>query len=279
MKLKKKSAVTETRRLMNRETAFFALRSCRVRVCSWTQLPPYLCRWFSMIGVCRRTSGWHALLLTHFFPATGQIMGFTLETGIFCLVPDRKIPVGYCFGCCCFIFGTSPGYEMGDDKSEEAANRRRGLLKKVCSQERAVTVVDDYSWSDSTSVRKPILYETECPCPFCLVPRHVIGTQQSHFVSMALTYWYHYAPLISPHGNRVRVIGLKMVSVPIMSRSLNSSLFTLHSSLFTLNLEPWTLNLEPSTLNLEPWTLNLEPWTLNLEPWALSLEPWALPWT
>jgi hypothetical protein len=47
---------------------------------------------------------------------------------------------------------------MGDDKSEEAADRRRGLLKKVCSQERAVSwFPDDCPWSDSTSVRKPIL--------------------------------------------------------------------------------------------------------------------------
>ncbi len=148
--------VLEIRNLMHRGTAFFALRSCRVRVCSWTQLPPYLCRWFWKIGVYRRTSGWHALLLKHLLPATGQIMGFTLETGIFCLVSDRKICVSCCFDCCCFIFCTSPpGYEMGDDKSEEAADRRRGLLKKVCSMERAVSVT--FPWSDSTS-RKPILW-------------------------------------------------------------------------------------------------------------------------
>jgi hypothetical protein len=85
-------------------------------------------------------------------------MGFTLETGIFCLVPDRKIPIGYCCDCCCFIFCTSPpGYEMGDDKSEEAAGRRRGLLKQVCLQESAVSVSINSPWSDSTSVRKPIL--------------------------------------------------------------------------------------------------------------------------
>ncbi len=166
-KLPKKSAsslkilpepVPETRKLMLRGTAFFALRSCRVRVCSWTQLPPYLCRWFWKIGVCRRTSGWHALLLKHLLPATGQIMGFTLETGIFCFVPDGEISVGYCFDCCCFIFCTSPPrYEPGDDKSKEAADRRRGLLKKACSQERAVNVVNpNYPWSDSTSLRKPI---------------------------------------------------------------------------------------------------------------------------
>ncbi len=86
-------------------------------------------------------------------PATGQIMGFTLETGIFCLVPDGEIPVGYCFDRCCFIFCTSPpGYEWGD---EESADRRRGLLKKVCSQERAVGSIAE--WSDSTSVRKPTM--------------------------------------------------------------------------------------------------------------------------
>ena len=80
-------------------------------------------------------------------------MGFTLETGIFCLVHDRKIPVGYYFGCCCFIFGTSPpGYNPGDDESEEAADRRRGLLKKVCSQERAVGLNPNVPWSDSSSV-------------------------------------------------------------------------------------------------------------------------------
>jgi hypothetical protein len=85
-------------------------------------------------------------------------MGFTLETGIFCLVPDPKIPVGYCFDFCCLIFGTSPqGYEPGDEISEEAADRRRGLLKKVCSQERAVGFVKEYPWSDSTFVRKKIL--------------------------------------------------------------------------------------------------------------------------
>ncbi len=165
-KLQKKSAsslmvipepVLEIRNLMHRGTVFFALRSCRVRVCSWTQLPPYLCLWFWKIGVCRRTSGWHALSLKHRIPTTGQIMGFTLETGVFCLIPDVVIPVGFCFDCCCFIFCTSPpGYEMGDDESEEAANRRRGLLKKICSQERAVSNSPNYPWSDSTSVRKPI---------------------------------------------------------------------------------------------------------------------------
>ncbi len=172
MQLQKKSAsslllllivkpepVLGTRKLMHRGTVFFALRSCPVRVCSWTRLPPYLCRWFWKIGVCRRTSGWHALLLKHLLPATGQIMGFMLETGIFCcLVPDRKIPIGYCFGCCCFIFGTSPPvYEMGDAKSEEAADRRRGLLKKVCSQERVISIRSNRPWSDSTSFRKPVL--------------------------------------------------------------------------------------------------------------------------
>jgi hypothetical protein len=103
-------------------------------------------------------------------------MGFTLETGISCLVsdgeipvgysfdcciifgtspPDGEIPVGYSFDCCCFIFGTSPpGYESGGDESEEA---RRGLLKKVCSQERAISYNINRTWSDSTSVRKPIL--------------------------------------------------------------------------------------------------------------------------
>ncbi len=75
---------------MHRGTAFFALQSCRVRVCSWTRLPPHLCRWFWKIGVCRRTSGWHALSLKHLLPAAGQIMGFTLETGIFCLFPGRR---------------------------------------------------------------------------------------------------------------------------------------------------------------------------------------------
>jgi hypothetical protein len=83
-------------------------------------------------------------------------MGFTLETGILCLVSDRKTPVGCCFDCCYFIFDTSPpGYEPGDEKSEEAADRRRGLLKKVCSQERAVGSLAE--WSESTSVLKPIL--------------------------------------------------------------------------------------------------------------------------
>ncbi len=91
------------RKLLHRGTAFFALRSCRVRVCSWIRLPPYLCQWFWKIGVCQRTSGWHAPLLKHFTPAAGQIMGFTLETGLFCLVPNGEIPVGYCFDCCCFI--------------------------------------------------------------------------------------------------------------------------------------------------------------------------------
>ena len=143
---------------MRRGSVFFALRSCRVRVCSWTQLPPYLCRWFWKIGVCRRTSGWNALSLKQLIPATGQIMGFTLETGIFCFVPDGEIPVGYCFDCCCFIFCTSPpGYETGDDKSEEAADRRRGLLKNVCSQERVVGLNPNFPWSDSSSVWKPIL--------------------------------------------------------------------------------------------------------------------------
>jgi hypothetical protein len=80
-------------------------------------------------------------------------MGFTKETGMFCLVPDEEIPVGYSFGCCRFIFCTSPpGYEAGDDKSEEAADRRRGLLKKACSQERAVSFNIKLPWSDSTSV-------------------------------------------------------------------------------------------------------------------------------
>ncbi len=109
--------------------------------------------------MCRRTSGWHANL-NSFLTATGQIMGCTWETGIFCLVPDGEIPVGCCFDCCCFIFCTSPpGYGPGDEKSEEAADRRRGLLKKACSQERAVNVVNaaGFPWSDSTSVRKPIL--------------------------------------------------------------------------------------------------------------------------
>ncbi len=55
-------------------------------------------------------------------------------------------------------FCTSPpGYEMGDDKSEEAADRRRGLLKKVCSQERGIPENPNYNWSDSSSVWKPIL--------------------------------------------------------------------------------------------------------------------------
>jgi hypothetical protein len=85
-------------------------------------------------------------------------MGFTLETGIFCSVFDGKTPVGYCFDCCYFyfIFDTSPpGYEPGNEESEEAANRRRGLLNKVYSQERAIG--SRAEWSDSTSVRKPIL--------------------------------------------------------------------------------------------------------------------------
>ncbi len=85
-------------------------------------------------------------------------MGYTHKTGIFCLAPDRKIPIGYCFDCCCFIFHTSPpGYELGGDESEEAADRRRELLKKVCSQERAVSFNIKLPWSDSTSVRKSIL--------------------------------------------------------------------------------------------------------------------------
>ena len=78
----------------------------------------------------------------------------------YCLVPDRKIPVGYCFDCCCVIFCTSsPGYEPGGEMPEEAEDRRRGLLKKVCSQERAVSLVssDDFSWSDST-----FLVENRC---------------------------------------------------------------------------------------------------------------------
>ena len=175
---------------MRRGNAFFALRSCRARVCSWTQLPPYLCRWFWKIGVCRRTSGWHALSLKQLLPATGQIMGFTLETGIFCLAPDGEIPVGYCFDCCCFIFCTSPpGYEMGDDKSEEAADRRRGLLKKVCSQKSTVGFYADHPWSDSTSVRKPIL-RNWMPLSFVLVPRHVIGIQKLHFVNMRIIIHY-----------------------------------------------------------------------------------------
>ncbi len=117
-------------------------------------------------------------------------MGCTLETGVFCLVPDRKIPVVYCFDCCCFIFCTSPpGYAPGDDKSEEAADRRRGLLKKACSQESAVSIYADRPWSNSTSVRTPIC-ETKCPCPFCLVLRHVIGTQKSYFVTFTLIIQY-----------------------------------------------------------------------------------------
>jgi hypothetical protein len=85
-------------------------------------------------------------------------MGCTKETGISCLVSDGEIPVGYAFDCCCFIFVTSPpGYEPGDDKSKEAADRRRGLLKQVCSQERAVGYNINRPWSDSTSVRKLIL--------------------------------------------------------------------------------------------------------------------------
>jgi hypothetical protein len=87
--------------------------------------------------------------------------GFHVEDRyIFCLVTDGETPVGYCFDCCCFIFCTSPpAFEMGDDKSEEAADRRRGLLTKICSQERAVTLSTNpnRSWSDSTSVRNPIL--------------------------------------------------------------------------------------------------------------------------
>ncbi len=146
------------RELMHRGTAFFALRSCRVRVCSWTQLPPYLYRRLWKISVCHRTSGWHALSLKNLFSAPGQIMGCTLETGISCLVPDTKVSVGNCFGCCWFIIDTSPpGYQMDDDKSEKAADRRRGLLKKVCSQERAVSLRINRPWSDSTSVQKPIL--------------------------------------------------------------------------------------------------------------------------
>jgi hypothetical protein len=85
-------------------------------------------------------------------------MGYTLESGIFCMFPDGEMPIGYCFDRCCFISYTSPpGYEPGDDKSEEAAERRRGLLKKACSQERAVPPGNKLAWSDSTSVGKPIL--------------------------------------------------------------------------------------------------------------------------
>ena len=70
---------------------------------------------------------------------------------LFC--SDGEIPVGYCFDCCCVIFCTSPpGYEPGDDKSEEAADRRRGLLKKVCSQGSAVSQRINEPWSDSSSV-------------------------------------------------------------------------------------------------------------------------------
>ena len=84
-------------------------------------------------------------------------MGSIKETGILCLVPYGEITVGYCFACC-FFFGTSPpGYEPGDEESEEAADRRRGLLKKVCSQGSAVSQRINEPWSDSTSVRKPIL--------------------------------------------------------------------------------------------------------------------------
>ncbi len=67
-------------------------------------------------------------------------------------------PVGYCFDCCCFIFCTSPpGYESGEEGSEEAADRRRGLLKTACLPESAVSVIPNSPWSDSTSVRKSIL--------------------------------------------------------------------------------------------------------------------------
>jgi hypothetical protein len=56
------------------------------------------------------------------------------------------------------FFGTSPpGNEPSDDESDEAADRRRGLLKKVCSQDRAVSFDYNRPWSDSSSVRKPIL--------------------------------------------------------------------------------------------------------------------------
>ncbi len=54
---------------------------------------------------------------------------------------------------------------------------------------------------------------TECPCSFCLVPRHVIGTQKSYFVNMALIFLYA-AKLenIPPFLSQVRVF--------IMFRSL-----------------------------------------------------------
>ncbi len=227
-KLPKKSAsslkvvlpepVPARRESMHRGSAFFALRSCRVRVCSWTQLPPYLFRWFWKIGVCRRTSGWHALLLNNLGPASGKIMGSTLETGIFYLVHDRKIPVGYCVDrCCCFIFCTSPpGYEPGDEESEEAADRRRGLLKKVCSQERAVNMNNrTKQWSDLTSVRKPILLNW--------MPLTFLSSTSACYWDPEVVYRdvLTYYPLCSVLGGEYNAFSiLADKSVSILSRSL-----------------------------------------------------------
>jgi hypothetical protein len=72
---------------------------------------------------------------------------------LFWFLTERYLLVTVLIDCCCFDFCTSPpGYETGDEESEEAAERRRGLLKQVCPQERVAGY--NLKWSDSTSLSK-----------------------------------------------------------------------------------------------------------------------------
>ncbi len=86
-----------------------------------------------------------------------------------------------------------PGYELGypEYQTEEAQDRRRGLLKEVCSQERAISEREK-DWSvfsfqnTNTSWTQGILFYFL----LLLARRHVIGTQKLHVEELELWLWY-----------------------------------------------------------------------------------------
>ncbi len=107
-------------------------------------------------------------------------------------------------------------------------------MNRVVKCPRKQQNVEEDCWKKSAPRRSPLVFllishgpiqllfenqycETESPCPFFLVPRHVIGTQMLHFVMFTLII--HYAAF----GENITpflIISLIMVWVSIMSQSL-----------------------------------------------------------
>ncbi len=123
---------------MHPRTAFFALQSWRVHVCWWIRLPLSPWQLFLKIGVCPLTCGWDVLSLkkhgpTRDWAAYGLHEGSRLSR---CVSPRRERYVLTTYVDCCFRACPSPP----EYQTEEAQDRRRGLLTEVCSQERAISL-------------------------------------------------------------------------------------------------------------------------------------------